>query len=261
MRAILIFSVFVMGLLTEASFVFSEDLLEQRETIKLSVVTVNPSSEKMQTTPVKVYLPKEVTPKDIIESGVLQISYDSAKSLYYAFKEDVELAPLETRTFEIEIYDVWMIPLASRLTLREQSERLLEGLRNTDIYPEAKTIVSSVFARLDEISRTQSDDAVTRDQHIGIYRSNVEIMKNIQNDLDRLERMRQLSIDTNPDLMNEARAKMDTPSKTVTWMIIFTLITFVILLGLVFFITYHRQSRMQDFSEKTRKAFSKESPK
>jgi hypothetical protein len=75
--------------------------VDDKASIKLRVVAVNPSKEKPQTVPIKIYLPKEVIPDDIIEMGVLKVGYDSNRGVYYAYSDGVELKPQETRVFEV----------------------------------------------------------------------------------------------------------------------------------------------------------------
>ena len=259
MRRILFWVVLFMGvgLLAEASFVLSETPAEEgAENITLSVVAVNPSKEKMQSTQVKIYLPEEVKPTDIMEKGELEVDYDTDKSIYYVYKNDVELAPLETHVFEIQIKDIWLIPEPERDSLHAQAEKLLSRLEGTDSYAQAKPVVESVYVRLEDIAKTQGDDTVSRDQHIGLYRSNLKIMGSIKEDLARLEKL--LAFAGNPpvpEVLEHAKLKSNAPSKTTTWMIIFTILGFIALLGVVFFITWQRQARLQDFSEAKRQAF------
>ncbi len=64
--------------------------------IKLRIVAVNPSKDKVQKVPIKIYMPKEVIPDDIIDMGQLKVGYDSEKSMYFAYDDAAELKPLET---------------------------------------------------------------------------------------------------------------------------------------------------------------------
>src|SRR3712207_6579486 len=63
----------------------------ERDPVTLSVVVVNPSSEKPQSTPVRIDLPMEVTPKDVIDKGELDLEFDEDRSFYFVYKEAVEL--------------------------------------------------------------------------------------------------------------------------------------------------------------------------
>jgi hypothetical protein len=57
----------------------SKDGLGTNGGIKLRVVAVNPSKDKVQKVPIKIFLPKEVIPDDIVDMGELKVGYDSHK--------------------------------------------------------------------------------------------------------------------------------------------------------------------------------------
>ena len=79
-------------------------------TVKMRVLVVNPSATKTQIKTIKNYLPKETTLKNILDNGGLDVDYDQEQGLFYVFKNNVELAPSETKTFEVILDDVWQIP-------------------------------------------------------------------------------------------------------------------------------------------------------
>ena len=87
---------------------------EEGEALEMSVVIVNPSTTKTQTVPIKMYLPQEVTPDSILSLDNLNLEYDSTKFMYYVYKDDVILKPSETKTFIVEIKDVWKRPQGRR---------------------------------------------------------------------------------------------------------------------------------------------------
>src|SRR3989338_2056602 len=106
MKRAVLFFVFCM-LVFRGSLGLCDD--PQKSTIKLRVVAVNPSKEKPQTVPIKIFLPKEVIPDDIINMGDLKVGYDSSKGVYYAYSDGVELKPQETRVFEVHLEDIWRV--------------------------------------------------------------------------------------------------------------------------------------------------------
>ena len=65
----------------------------QREPVTMKVVAVNPSSEKTRTVPVRIDLPSEIKPADIIDHGELEVDFDTERSLWYVHKDDVQLTP------------------------------------------------------------------------------------------------------------------------------------------------------------------------
>jgi len=192
---------------------------------------------------IKNYLPQEVKPKDIIDSSGLDIEYDHDRAIYFIYKKSVELAPSEIRTFQIEVEDIWFIPKDKLSDLRARTETIIAKLEKTDYYIRGKEIADSIYKRLDEIAASQADETVSRSQHIGIYRQNLLIVDQIKEDIAKLEKiLATAGGPLAPEMLSKTRIKAESPTKTITWIIIFTIIIFVSLLAGVLFFTWHRQS-------------------
>jgi hypothetical protein len=222
------------------------------------VVAANPSPTKTQTVPVKLYLPQEVEAENILDQGGLELEYDSVKSSYFLYSNAVVLAPKQTVVFNVEVEDVWMVPEDEINTLKTQAERIVQKLENTDYYAKAKETKDTIYQRLDEVVRSQNDDTVTRNQHIGIYRSNIKVIDEIKEDIARMEKLLTFAGGPPvPEMLEESDLKLDAPSTTTTWMIIFIIITFIGVLGAVFFFTWHRQRRTTEsfFTQARESAF------
>ncbi len=208
-------------------------------------IAVNPSATKTQTVPIKKYLPEEVTPKDIIDSGGLDIEYDENVSLYYAYSEGVELAPKEIRTFEVEVSDIWIVPESELSELANRTDAVLAHLDGTEFYEKAREISDTIYPRLEDIRKAQLDDTISRPQHIGIYRNNLITVGEIKEDIARMEKILVTAGGPPaPEMLAKAKIKSEAPTKTMTWIVIFVIITFLGLLGGVMFFTWHHQARV-----------------
>ena len=209
--------------LTSLFLVFSETALSvsanfsDEKLVKLRVTAINPSKAKMQSAQVKIYLPEEVKPQDIVEKGELEVNYDTDKSLYYVYKDSVELAPLETRVFEVALKDIWVIPESDLSALKTQAEILLGQLEGTVYQGQSKSTVGSISARLNEIAKTQSDTAISRDQHIGLYRSNLKLIASVKEDLARLDRFVPAKSFPKPKAEKEEPKPPKVPFKVPSW--------------------------------------------
>jgi len=217
----------------------------QPGSIVFRIVAVNPSKFKTQKIPVKSYLPPEVKPEDVIDTGGLNLEYDIDQKLWYVYKDDLELAPGEMRVFNVEVKDVWIIPLDKINELRQRTEQILDKLKETDYYNSAKEIADSINTRLDRIITSQSDESLSRQQHIGIYRQNLTVLEEIKEDLARLERIVVTAGGPPaPEMLAKTKIKAEEPTKTMTWMVIFLIMIFTGLLAGVFFFTWHRQAKI-----------------
>ena len=216
----------------------------ERDPVTISVVVVNPSGEKTQTVPVRMDLPQEVTPSDVIDKGDMSLEYDDDKSLYYVFDEAVELAPKQTRVFEVIVRDLWYVPEEEVTSLKDYTGLLLGKLKETEYAASAKQMAESVLQRLTDIERTQNDEAIGRKARIGAYRLNRQAIARIKEDLARMEKLLTFTGGPPvPEMMEESPLKSDAPSTTTTWLVIFLIMIFLSLLGGQFFFTWHRRTK------------------
>ncbi|HAH21296.1 MAG TPA: hypothetical protein DCL49_10390, partial [Candidatus Omnitrophica bacterium] len=208
------------------------------------LVAVNPSKVKKQKIEIKSYLPLEVKPKDILEATGLKIEYDMDKSLYYAYNPEVELAPGEMRVFKVEVEDIWIIPENTLSDLKAQSEDVARRLEKTSHAARAKTTAENIAKSCDEIKLVQADESLSRSQHIGIYRQNVEIVERMKSEIEELEKLLKPSAGpVPPEVLEKSKLKIGMPTKTTTWLIIIIVLIFLGMLAAVFFFVMQAQIR------------------
>jgi hypothetical protein len=231
----------------------------ERDPVTLSVVTVNPSAEKTQTVPVKLELPPEITPGDVIDAAGLQVEYDEARQAYYLFKDDVELVPKETKVFKVVVRDVWFIPSNELNSLKEYANLLMGRLATSDYAATAKQMNESIVERLDRIRATQDDEALSRKSRIGAFRYHLQAIVKIKEDLARMEKLLTfVGGPPVPEMLENSPLRSDAPSRTTTWLVIFLIVIFTGLLGSQFFFTWHRRTKVtQELSVVRQQAFEK----
>ena len=221
-----------------------------REPVTMKVVAVNPSAEKTRTVPVRIDLPQEITPTDVLDHGELELEFDTERSTYYVHKAEVNLAPKQTKVFEVVVRDVWFILDTELEGLKSHTNLMLGRLENSEYYPFAQQLSGSILERLDGILSVQNDETIGRKARIGMYRTNTQTLKVVKEDLARMEKL--LSFTGGPpvpEMLEESPLKSDAPSTTTTWLVIFLVITFMGLLAGQFFFTWQRRVKsMTEFS-------------
>jgi hypothetical protein len=161
------------------------------------------------------------------------------------YKSSIELSPTEVRVFEVEVNDIWFIPDNSLKEVRERVNSIMQYLEKTEYYARAKEIADTIEPRLQEIATTQADENVSRSQHIGIYRQNQITLTQIKEDIAKLEKiLATAGGPLAPEMLAKTKIKAESPTKTMTWIVIFIIIIFVGLLAGVLFFTWHRQTRL-----------------
>jgi hypothetical protein len=212
--------------------------------VKFRIVVINPSKTRVQKIQVKKYLPEEVKPKDVMELGGLELEFDSEKSIYYVYKNDVELRPGESRVFEVEVEDIWVIPDSQLADLKKQTGEILSRFENTRLYDQAKAIADPIIPLLGEIEKVQVDDTISRERHIGAYRENLTAINLIEKRLEELEKMLEPPPGVKvPEVFEKNRLKINLPTKTTTWLIILIIIVFLGILAAIFFFVWQMQIR------------------
>ncbi len=214
--------------------------------VKMRIVIVNPSTTKTQEKEIKNYLPKEITLKDIRDNGGLNVEFDEAQSLLFVSKK-VELAPGETKSFELLLDDVWVVPDQKTGDLRKRTDGIMEKLKDSAYFDQADLLAKTIYGRLDEILRTQSDPNVSRQQHIAYFRDNQKILASILEDVDRLEK---ILVTTggppNIDLMENTDVNLKSPTTKTTWIVIFIILIFITILAGAFYFTWQGQARVTE---------------
>jgi len=215
--------------------------------VKFRIAVANPSSSRVQTVPVQVYLPAEVKPGDIIDLAGLTLEYDSDKSIYYVHS-DVELAPRESRLFEVEVEDIWFVDQKEVASLKQQANIAVERLKDTDYFESARLIGARITERLDGVLKSETnDEMLSRERHIGQYRTNMQEISLAKEDLQRIEKLLvQAGARPEPAMLENVRVTGEVPNRRVTWLVIFVILIFIALLAAVFFFTWNSQVRMTE---------------
>lgn len=150
--------------------------------IILKVIAANPSKENVQKVNVKAYLPKEVKPEDIVDKGDLEIAFDNQQGSYYVYGE-YELKPGEQIERDIELRDIWIIPPAEIETLRAETAKLSDMLKNTEFSDRVTFLKNSIDSKFNQIIENQKNVPPNPERHISDYRDNLKVLESAKADL------------------------------------------------------------------------------
>ena len=235
------------------------DLALSAGTVKMRVVIVNPSTTKTQKKSIKKYLPKEIILKNILDNGGLDVDYDQDQGVFYAAKNDIELAPSETKTFELVMEDVWSLPTDKTEQVRNTTNAVMERLKSTAYFDQADLIAKSILARLEDIEKSQNDPSIPKQQRIANFRDNVKVMQQIKDDLDKLQKILVTAGGPpNVELIEKSDINLKSPSSKTTWVVIFIVLIFVGILSGTFYFTWMRQASLTEniFTKEKEESFS-----
>ncbi len=226
----------------------------------------NPSKTDSQTVPVKVYLPKEVSPKDILDLGDLKLDYDPETGMYYVHNS-IELEPGQSQIKQVEMADVWVFTEEQLNSFVNQAKQIASELVDTPYAAEASALVIGIDEKVQGILKRQEETAEQPSEHIRAYRQGISLINAIRQDVNELEK---LLLDTSggedqqkgPSSQDALAGIGDADSRmalldsggaseggaplgrsismTAAWRMIFAILGFLGVLSFVFFITWHR---------------------
>jgi len=197
--------------------------------ITMRLMAVNPADNE-QTVPIKVYLPLEVKPEDIIYKDDLEVTYDTQQGSYYVFGEYL-LKPKEVLEKEVEIKDVWVIDATQIVLLRQEAKDILEHFQKTNYVDKAKVIYNGIDKKLQEVEKMQEISAASPGYKISNYRNSISLLNSAKADL--------LAAKT---LLSEVAPK---GLAKFTWKIILFIIIFLGILSAGFFFIWQRQTKLE----------------
>lgn len=160
--------------------------------IVFRAVATNPSKTISQDVNVKFYLPTEVKKEQIIEHDpALIIDYDATENALLA-TGDVNLLPEETRTFVVEVEDIWSFRQEEIDSLKLQANDLLASLKNTQYYTEGISTKTDIIVALDKIMLRQQQ-AITPENRIKTFRESSLELSSVEEKINSLKELVALS--------------------------------------------------------------------
>lgn len=162
------------------------------QNLYINLVAVN-GAEIAKDTPIKYYLPTELKVEDVINTGGLKLEFDIEKSQYYVAGSST-LQPKESKTFKLEVRDVWKIDTNAIDILKEQMEKNLVLLENTPSYDSAVIMRNGMIEKLEYILKRQEQFASDIERRIEEYRANLDALAEIKENAFNLEYLRSGSV-------------------------------------------------------------------
>jgi hypothetical protein len=225
----------------------------------MKINVVNPSQKEPQSVPVKVHLPKEVTPKHIKDAGGLQLEFDPEAGTYYVHG-DVALEAGQSITKVVWLEDIWVFAEDQLLFYVNMAKDRASQLTEPSAVQAAAGMVQRIEQHVQDILRRQEDTNGKPAERISAYREGLATVAAIQQALDDLDRLKTTTPgrDGNgPSASTEGTALAAGPgtspggapagpafSMATARRIMLGIIAFLGALSAVFFLTWHRLLRV-----------------
>lgn len=204
-------------------------------TIVQKVLVVNPSKELTRTIPVKVLLPREAKPENIMDAGGFEIVYDFSAGQYIGM-QDVTLGPGESVTKVIEIADVWAMKKEREEVkeLEDSINKTVDKLKESKLYQQAKDVQDDVKKKIEEVKELQNKSFASPDEQIAAYREVQAKLKEIESQLNKIGNL--MVQQAPPEMFGLGHVTI----KTI-WKIIIGIIALLGVLSIIFFAVWQNQ--------------------
>ena len=157
--------------------------------VAIHFIAVNASETAAKEIDVKYYLPEELQPEDILNTGELDLDYDVDKGQYLVYKK-MKFGIKESRTLKVLVRDVWRIEEEEINVLKNQVNENLKLLEGSENYQYAVKAREQMLQEIDYIYNQQKNYSDNIDRRIEEYRAFKAALETIRNnayDLDYLE--------------------------------------------------------------------------
>jgi hypothetical protein len=219
----------------------SPEQMTSRAIIRYTVQ--NTSQRYTRKIPLKRYLPPEIREHDVLDLGGLDMSTDQDRGQAYVFKDEVEVSPGETITFEVTIRDKWNInePRIEGLLITARDTRIRVAAR--DMFDSVEAALVDIINGLEQIAAITGPEIVD-ERYVAFYRGQA-------NDLDALETRLNRIIMALPQIERTTKIgfKVKPPSPKTTWLIIYIIIGFLMAMSVVFFFRWYGRTKAEKAEE------------
>lgn len=195
----------------------------------------NPSAtQAREDVEIRRALPPEVKVEDVLDAGGLLVRFDPQEQVTYVYGSGISVGPGETITFTVRIRDKWNVneprfgfldEMLARLRMITAGRSRLTAVANT---------LDDVERRLQAL-RAEQGPADLSPAYIAFYRRQADRLDEIERDLNRVDAA--LSpLDTRRGF------EMPAPDRKTTWILIYSILGFLALLSLLFFLRWFVKS-------------------
>ena len=148
--------------------------------VYINVMALNGSPMRKETT-VKYNLPGELKSEDVVDTNGLELDYNVNDANYYVHGV-VVLEPKESKTFKIQVKDVWKVTPAQVDDLKKQIDEGYARLGKVHDAEKADVLKDQLVKKLDYILDQQNTKAESVEKRIDSYRTYANEIKRIQTD-------------------------------------------------------------------------------
>lgn len=210
--------------------------------LTIHIKVTNPSLTEKKKVPLRHEFPAEIKTTDVMDAGGLQIGVDTDKAICYAALEDIELAPGESKVFDVKIRDPWagLSDLVPRLESRAQ--HILTLTKDMDSYKAVDAQARVILKDIEALKAKKGPGQVSP-EYVAFARRQGEAVRELATRVQRLEELfqpREQPIKFGGPVMDVPR-----PDKRTTWIIIYIILGFLGVFSALFFLRWYGKGKAE----------------
>jgi hypothetical protein len=200
--------------------------------VKITVRNSSPTQQRNVN--IERELPPEVTIDDVLDADGLSVRFDPKEGVTSVYATELELAPSETRTFNVRIRDKWNVNQPRITFLDSRIGELRSVIVDRANLDAVENMLTEAQAELSAIAERTGPETFTPD-YIAFYRRQADRLDAIEKDLNRIDAALK-------PLETKRGFTMPAPDKKTTWLIIYVILGFLALMSLLFFLRWFVRS-------------------
>ena len=208
----------------------------------IHVKITNPSLTEKKKVPLMHEFPSEVKTTDVVDAGGLQIGFDATRNVSYAYLDDIELGPQESRVFDVKIKDPWAALVERLPRLEKRCQDILVITKDLESYKAVTAQATGLLKELDELKGKKGPGLVNQ-EYVAFARQQAGQVHGIEMRIQRLEEFFQ----PHEKPMKNGIPVMDVPrpDKQTTWVLIYVILGFLGVFSALFFLRWYGKGKAE----------------
>ncbi|MEI6971757.1 MAG: hypothetical protein WCL44_09595 [bacterium] len=202
------------------------DMRMDVETVSAEVQVLNFSTNESRVVRVVQYLPAEVVKDDILDAGGLQVQYDDTKGAFCLIRENVELKPGESKTYNVIVRDRWNVNKGRIESLKRRMLAVWEKCRLLKHYESIEPQIAGVVDAL-KLIEGRAAPRLLDQWYVDFYKTQAADLYVVEEHVARIELL--------------APGDNGRPPARYAWYAIYTIAGFLALLSLATFLRASRK--------------------
>ena len=212
----------------------------------------NPSLTQKKSIDIRRDLAAEIKPSDIAGAGGLLVGFDSVKSVTYVYTNKLELEPNGSREFSVQVRNPWAGLPAKLGRLQTRANELYALAKGTKAYESVESDIKSVVDELQSLAQVKAPEGMNEQYVVYARKQSVELSR-IEGRVMRVEELFQPR-EKPQDIFGAPMLNVKPPSRRSTWIIIYSILGFLGMVSLLFYLRWYGKTKAEQLDQKTGQA-------